>query len=116
MLKGKGLNTVVGITAGLAAGKMLNKVQFVAQNPMIGGAVKIGAGLFLSQGRGRSAFVKNLGYGVAATGATELVNSLAPGLGIGFLGAGGSTSVTQIAGRNGVARRKNKEGVYVSVA
>ena len=93
------LQGVAFAAAGVLVARMANKLDFIGQNPLIGGAVKTGVGLFLTTQR--NAMLSNMGMGLAAAGASEVLTSVMPEgalSGVGYLPASGSTSVHQVAG------------------
>jgi hypothetical protein len=88
----KSLNTVLGTTGGIVAGGMLNKVSFIQQNPTIGGAVKLVAGIMLAGSGKRGGLMQSVGMGMSAVGAMDVLSAVAPGTfpTISGIGAGGS--------------------------
>lgn len=98
--KNQAFNKIAGIAAGMAAGKLLDSVAFVSQNPIMGAGVKVGAGFLASQQK--NPFFEYAGLAMAAQGATQAVNSVVPAAGIyGLLKSPvGSASVTAVSGVN----------------
>lgn len=93
------LQNVGFAAAGVLLARMANRVNFIAQNPLIGGAVKTGVGLFLTTQKNQ--MISNIGFGLAAAGATEVITMVMPDgamSGVGYLTAAGSTSVHHVAG------------------
>jgi len=85
--------------AGVVAARMVNKVDFIAQNPTVGGAIKTGLGIFMATQKNKA--ISSMGLGMAAAGATELITNVLPAgtlPGIGLLNPSGSTSVHAVAG------------------
>lgn len=74
------ISTVAGLSVGFIGAKAINNVGFVSGNPQAAAAVKIVAGIMLPKVAGRSKMVKNIGFGMAAAGATDLLETVAPGL------------------------------------
>lgn len=90
------LNSVALGTVGFIAAKQLDRVEFIASNPLVGAAAKIGIGLFLAAGRNK--MFQPAGMGMAVAGATQLVGNVVGGAGVsGFL-PGGSLNVASVAG------------------
>lgn len=96
----KTLGDVAAGAAGLIAAQMLNKIDFIGANPVVGGAVKVVGGAFLA-GTTKGAMQK-VAIGVAMGGGVDLAKNFIPQLGVGGIGylgtAGGSTSVHSVAG------------------
>jgi hypothetical protein len=68
-----------GVSGGAAVGVVSNK--FLGRfDPKIRGGAKILAGAILPEFAPKSSFVSDMGAGVIAVGATELLESFAPGL------------------------------------
>lgn len=90
------LNSVAFGTLGFIAAKQLDRIDFVASNPLVGAAAKIGIGLFAAAGRNK--MIQPVGMGMALAGATQLVGNVVSGAGVsGFL-PGGSLGVASVAG------------------
>lgn len=94
-IKKDALTNLAAYGGGFVAGKMLNKIGFIGSNPLIGGAVKLGIGLFVG---GQNGVIGKLATGVGICGATELVNNFVPGLGIGALDPTYSNAVYAVGG------------------
>lgn len=90
------LNSVALGTLGFIAARQLDRIEFVASNPLVGAAAKIGIGLFIAAGRNKT--FQPAGMGMAVAGATQLVGDVVGGAGVsGFL-PGGSLNVASVAG------------------
>lgn len=90
------LNSVAFGTLGFIAAKQLDRLDFVATNPLVGAAAKLGIGLFIAAGRNK--MFQPAGMGMALAGATQLVGNVVGGAGVsGFL-PGGSLNVASVAG------------------
>lgn len=83
---GNAAGELLPIVAGFAAGQILSKqLTFLSANPTMGNLVKIGAGLFLSGGKG---FVAGMAKGIALNGAAGVVMPVLENSGIGLLPPG----------------------------
>jgi hypothetical protein len=72
---------VLGAIAGNVASKkvfpmLLDKVEFLKTNPMLGTAIKVGGGLLLASMKNE--LVQGVGIGMAADGAGEMVAKMIP--------------------------------------
>ena len=72
--------------AGFALSKQVNRIAFVQTNPLIGGGVKIAAGLALSGMKQKN--LAPAGMGMIVGGGADLVGALVPSLSIAGLPAG----------------------------
>lgn len=96
MAKSKKINTsaltdVLFAAGGVVAARLANKITFINANPMIGGAVKAGVGFFLASQKNK--MLASAGLGMAAVGATELVQSFLPAGALGWLPSGSTTTL-----------------------
>ncbi|MCF8237699.1 MAG: hypothetical protein K9I85_06055 [Saprospiraceae bacterium] len=89
------LNSLALGTVGFIAAKQLDRVEFIQNNPLVGSAVKIGIGLFLSAGRNK--MFQPAGMGMAVAGATQLVSNVIGGAGLSGLPYG-SLDVASVSG------------------
>ncbi len=78
---------IAGVTAGAAAGTLANK-PLVNMNPKLRGVIKIGIGAILPELAPKGDFLKDVGAGIIATGAVDLLGAFAPALVSGLDGIG----------------------------
>ena len=73
--KGRGgvVTKVLAITGGVIVAKLANNISFLSANPVMGGAIKAGAGIFLASQKNQ--FISDMGLGMAAAGAGEVASS-----------------------------------------
>lgn len=79
----KALTPVLGGTVGFVGGRLLDNVDFVQANPMIGGAGKIIVGMMLSTQR--QEILASAGVGMAINGASQIVDTVMPPPGVGYI-------------------------------
>lgn len=90
------LNSVLLGSAGFIAAKQLDRIGFIAANPMIGAGAKAAIGLFLAAGKNKT--FQPVGMGMALAGVTQIVGDVVGSAGVaGFLPYG-SLSVDSVAG------------------
>lgn len=85
------ITDILSAAAGVVAARMANKITFISANPMIGGVVKAGVGLFLASQKNK--MLANAGIGMAAVGSVEVVQSFLPEGALGWLPSGSTTTL-----------------------
>lgn len=98
--------TGLAVGGGIVGGRYVNSIGFVGGNPQIAGAVKIAAGIALNTFLDAGKVAGNVGLGMVAAGAIDLVDSTiglpAPGV-AGVRALPNFSKLHRVAGRSKVA-------------
>ena len=85
------LQDVLFAAGGVLAAKFANKISFLSANPMVAGLAKAGVGFYLASQKNPA--LRSAGLGMAAVGATELVQSFLPAGSLGWAPTGSTTTM-----------------------